>query len=307
MEASSNVDTSEWTIGRLLAWTTDYLHSHRIEEARLSAEVLLAHVLECQRIELYARFDQVPSGVHVSRFREWVRRAAEHEPIAYLVEKKEFFSLEFRVTRDVLIPRPETETLVECVIDHCKSVDLTSPSIFDLGTGSGCIAVALLTQMKGATLLATDVSAAALDVARCNAERHGVSDRMTFLEWDGPAIDDDSIPADGFDVLVSNPPYVAKDAMDKLDTNVRDYEPQVALTDGADGLCFYRAMAGEAGRLLREKGVVFVEIEDDHAVPVVEVMEAATTLKHVHTWKDRVVGKDRVLQFSRTASDGCTE
>lgn len=307
MEASSNVDTSEWTIGRLLAWTTDYLHSHRIEEARLSAEVLLAHVLECQRIELYARFDQVPSGVHVSRFREWVRRAAEHEPIAYLVEKKEFFSLEFRVTRDVLIPRPETETLVECVIDHCKSVDLTSPSIFDLGTGSGCIAVALLTQMKGATLLATDVSAAALDVARCNAERHGVSDRMTFLEWDGPAIDDDSIPADGFDVLVSNPPYVAKDAMDKLDANVRDYEPQVALTDGADGLCFYRAMAGEAGRLLREKGVVFVEIEDDHAVPVVEVMEAATTLKHVHTWKDRVVGKDRVLQFSRTAGDGCAE
>jgi len=307
MEANSNVDTSEWTIGRLLAWTTDYLHSHRVDEARLSTEVLLAHALQCQRIELYARFDQVPSHGLVTQFREWVRRAADHEPIAYLVEKKEFFSLAFRVTRDVLIPRPETETLVECVMDHCKSEGLTSPNILDLGTGSGCIAVALLTQMKEASVLATDVSTAALEVARHNAEQHGVLDRMTLLEWDGPAIDDELIPSGGFDVLVSNPPYVAKDVVDTLDANVREYEPHVALTDGADGLSFYRAMGKEATRLLGEGGVVLVEIEDGRACRVVEVMEEVRTLKHVQTWKDRVVGKDRVLQFSRTEGDGCAE
>lgn len=298
MNAQAELNTAGWTIGRLLSWTSEYLARHEVDDARLATEVLLAHAAACRRIELYTRFDEALDEECLSRFREWVRRAAAHEPIAYLVEEKEFFSLPFRITRDVLIPRPETEELVETVIDHCVKAGLTQPQLLDLGTGSGCMAVAVLTQLEDAGAVATDVSPAALEIARCNARRHGVQDRLSLVEADRFALPADVIPDGGFDVVMSNPPYVRADEMDRLDASVRDYEPSLGLTDGADGLSFYRSIATDAPGLLAGGGVVIVEAGDGQAAAAIETIEAVGRLEHRGTRKDRVVGQERVLMFS---------
>ncbi len=289
---------TEWTISRLLTWTSEYLARHGIDDPRLASEVLLAHTAGWRRIDLYARFDDVLDAKTIERFRGLVRRAAAHEPVAYLVGEKEFFSLPFKVTPDVLIPRPETETLVEVAIDHCTKAGLTHPRVLDVGTGSGCIAVAVLVQLHGARAVGTDVSPAALDLARRNAERHGVLDRLTLIEADQLALPDRAVPAGGFDVLISNPPYVAADAMQTLDQPVRDYEPPLALTDGTNGLSFYRSIATEAPRLLAPDGVVILEVGDGQAQAVLCTFEEIGGFSHRATVKDRVVGHDRVLMFA---------
>ncbi len=298
MAAPCEANGAEWTIGRLLNWTSEFLASHGVDEARLAGEVLLAHAANCRRIDLYARFDRPLDGEQLDRFREWVRRAAAREPIAYLVEEKEFFSLAFRVTPDVLVPRPETELLVECALDHCAKTGLTEPKLLDLGTGSGCIAVSVLTQLAGATAVATDVSPAALDVARFNVDRHGVADRLLLVEADRLALPDGVVPEGGFDMLLSNPPYINPDTMDGLDSTVRDFEPRIALTDGEDGLSFYRSIAADAPRLLAPGGVAMVEVADCQAAAAVEVVEATGRFAHKETRADRVVGQERLLVFS---------
>lgn len=300
LDVNSDTEASrtKWTIDRLLRWTRDYLDRHGVCEPRLAAEVLLSRAAGCARIELYTRFDQELDEARLKRFRGWVGRAAEHEPIAYLVEEKEFFSLPIRVTPEVLIPRPETELLVECVLDHCTKSSLAEPKLLDLGTGSGCIAVALLAQCAGAVAVGTDVSSAALEVARCNAERNGVMDRLTLVEADRLALPTGVVPQGGFDVLVSNPPYVAAEGMDQLDKSVREHEPRIALTDDQDGLSFYRSIATDGAALLSAQGVVVVEVGDGQAAVVVETVERPGELVHRGTWKDRVVGQPRVLMFS---------
>jgi release factor glutamine methyltransferase len=298
MSARADLNTGEWTIGRLLRWTSDYLARQNVDDARLACEVLLAHAAGCRRIDLYTRFDEVLDEARLDRFRAWVRRAAVHEPIAYLVEEKEFFSLPFRITRDVLIPRPETEELVEAVIDHCGNAGLRRPKLLDVGTGSGCIAITVLVRLPDASALATDISPAAIEIARFNARRHGVTDRLSLAEADRLALPGDSIPAGGFDVVMSNPPYVPADGIDRLDVSVRDYEPPVALTDGTNGLSFYRSIATDAPALLAENGVVVVEVGDGQAAAAVETVEKAGMLSHQRTRRDRVVGQERVLMFS---------
>ena len=228
-----------------------------------------------------------------------VKQAAAHEPIAYLVGEKEFFSLSFKVTRDVLIPRPETETLVERVIDYCKKAGPVEPRLIDLGTGCGCIAVAVLTQVRGSRAVATDVSSAALEVAKENAARHGVADRFTPVEADRLALPAGVVPEGGFDVLVSNPPYVAAATLRELEAGVRAYEPAVALTDGGDGLSFYRSIAADAPGLLAREGVVFIEVGDGQARAARELVERTGALVQRGSWKDQVVGRERVLMFGR--------
>lgn len=297
MTSQSNTQAAPWTIARLLSWTADYLAGREIDEPRLSSELLLAHALDCRRIDLYARFEVEPDAERVAEFRSLVKRAADHEPIAYLVGEKEFFSLRFLVSPDVLIPRPETETLVEVALDRCRTRSLTAPSILDLGTGSGCIVVALLTQLPEATALATDLSAAALDVARQNAERHAVENRITFVEADRFAIPEDVAEPGSFDMIVSNPPYVGVHAMESLPANVRDYEPKHALTDGADGLSIFRAL-GEAGPdLLKQNGALIVEVAAGQAQDAIETVIQSSRLIHGKTVKDRVLGHDRVIVF----------
>lgn len=287
-----------WTTGRLLSWTKEFLNQGGVQEASLAAEVLLAHSLHCQRIDLYARFEEVPDPENVNGFRDLVRRAAKHEPIAYLVGEKEFFSLAFTVTSDVLIPRPETETLVEVVLDRCKDKNWTKPNIFELGVGSGCISIAVLTQLKEATIVASDISSAAIAVATQNADRHGVTDRFTLIEADGLPLPDHVVPEGGFDLIVSNPPYVPANEMDGLDANVRDFEPQIALSDGRDGLFFYKMLAEHGTKLLTSDGLLMVEVADDQAEAVIEAVESTASFSLDATIKDRVCGMERVVVFS---------
>jgi release factor glutamine methyltransferase len=298
----SQADATPWTIGRLLSWTGEFLARRGVDDPRLAGEVLLAHAAGCRRIDLYARFDRELPPDQLGRFREWVKRATAHEPVAYLVGKKEFFSLAFHVTPDVLIPRAETEELVECVIDLGRSADLTPPlRMLDVGTGSGCIAVAVLSQLRDAACVATDLSPAALEVARGNAERNGVLDRMTLVQADRLALPGEIVPQGGFDVLMCNPPYIPAEQMGGLDAAVRDFEPHVALTDGGDGLSFYRALAEDAAAILSPRGVIVVEVADGRADAVITTMTGGGVFVHRQTRRDRVVSRERVLVFARAA------
>jgi release factor glutamine methyltransferase len=299
MSAQPRAEDDAWTIGRLLNWTSQYLSERQVDDARLSAEVLLAHATALRRIDLYARPDDVPNGDQIARFRELVRRAGMHEPIAYLVGDKEFLSLSFKVTPAVLIPRPETETLVEAVADFCRDRSLGEPRLFDLGTGSGCMAVAVLRLLPGALVVGRDVSKEALGVAAENAVRHQVSDRFTPVPADRLALPADVVPAEGFDVLMSNPPYIPQDEMASLDACVRDYEPAIALTDDADGLSFYHAILKDGPGLLSPRGAVIVEVGDDQANAVRDLMTKSGAFQLTRMVKDSVTRRDRVLVLSR--------
>lgn len=296
MSAQPSAEAAPWTYSRLLAWTTDFLNRHEIEDARLASELLLAHAAGCRRIELYTRGDQVPAPEHLEQFREWVKRAAAHEPIAYLVGEKEFFSLAYQVNRDVLIPRAESEILVEWTLDYLAQTATAAPKLLDVGTGSGCIAITLLKHCPTATAMATDVSAAALDVARGNAERHGVLDRMVLVRADRLQLPSDARPDGGFDLLVCNPPYIPESQVPTLDVAVRDYEPHLALTDGGDGLSFYRDLAAGARQWLAEHGAVVVEVADGQA-DAVQNLFVGNGWAHRTTRRDRTTGRQRVLAF----------
>jgi release factor glutamine methyltransferase len=272
-----------WTVGRLLAWTTDYLKGHGSDSPRLDAEVLLAEALGCRRIELYTAFDDVPGDQRRTAFRELVRRRAEGTPVAYLVGCREFYSLAFRVTPDVLIPRPETELLVVAVLDLAKGeggsgkgeeIDKSeisnqqipnppssafrppSPlSIADVGTGSGIIAVCLAKHLPTCRVVAIDRSAAALTIARENANRHGVAERIEFLE-------SDLLAAAGrrqFDFVVSNPPYVTAAEFERLPPDVRNFEPREALLAGPKGTEVIERLIPQAAERLASGGHLLLE------------------------------------------------
>jgi release factor glutamine methyltransferase len=258
-----------WTIGRLLNWTADFLKQKGSDSPRLDTEVLLAHALGCRRIELYTRYEEPASEEARQRFRDLVRQRIEGCPVAYLVGRKEFFSLEFAVNRDVLIPRPDTE----CVVVECLRLakPLAEPDLLDVGTGSGAIAVAVAKQHKGARMTATDVSPAALAVARRNAERHGLDERLRFLEGDlfGP------IPAgEQFDCILSNPPYIAHEDMAELPVGVGQYEPHVALDGGPGGYAVFDRLVAQASRFLKPGGTLIVEIGSPQEDPARQRIEA---------------------------------
>ena len=269
-----------WTVGRLLKWTTEWLGARGSESARLDSEVLLAHVRSCPRIALYTAFDTPVADAERARFRELVKRRGEGEPVAYLVGSREFFSLPFAVTKDVLIPRPETEGLVVRTIDLCK--DASAPRIVDVGTGSGAIVVTLAKHLPRATLVATDISPAALAVARANAERQGVAERIEFVESDLLA---DPRLVGPWDVIVSNPPYVRDDEYSALPRDVRDHEPKAALVAGPTGVEIVRRLAAEAAERLAPGGWLVVEIgpavaaEAERAIAEQQMLVPGQTLK----------------------------
>src|SRR5215212_8253750 len=226
-----------WTVRRLLEWTTPFFLRKDVDSPRLSAELLLAHVLKAPRIKLYTDYERVLGDADLAQYRELVMRAAEQEPIAYLTGVAHFFNLEFEVNRDVLIPRPDTETLVENVIQLARNQSgLERPRILDLCTGSGCVAAAIAHRLKHATVIATDISAGAVGVARRNIEKLGLADRVSVEEGDLYGALAGKVDVQPFDLIVGNPPYIASGQMASLPRNVREYEPVGALEGGEDGL-----------------------------------------------------------------------
>lgn len=248
-----------WTIGRLLTWTTDYLKTGGSSSPRLDAEVLLAHARGCQRIDLYAAYEEPASEELRTAFRALVRRRAQAVPVAYLVGRKEFYSLSFEVTPDVLIPRPETEFLVVSLLDKAKELpaDHGPPRIADVGTGSGILAVCAAKHLPSAQVTAIDISPAALAVAGKNAQAHGVADRIEFQDGDLLS----TTPAEpAFDFILSNPPYIGEGEFAALDRDVREHEPRGALVAGPKGTEVIERLIPQAGERLKPGGWLMIEI-----------------------------------------------
>jgi release factor glutamine methyltransferase len=246
----------EWTIGGLLSWTTRFLAGKGVEFPRLDAEVLLGHVLSCQRIDLYGlrHAEQASEDVR-QRYRELIRRRVEGCPVAYLVGYKEFFSLRLEVGPDVLIPRPDSELAVTECLRLAKG--MVEPHVLDIGTGSGNLAIAVAKNHKGARVTAVDLSPKALAAAERNAVKHAVADRIRFVEGDLFA----AVPTgETFDFVLSNPPYIPRDEIAKLAPGVRDYEPHLALDGGPSGYEVLARLVADAREYLRPGGYLIVEI-----------------------------------------------
>ncbi len=267
--------------------STTYLGDHGSEASRLDAELLVAHALGLRRIDLYLQFDRPLDGAALGPIRDLLRRRARGEPVAYIVGVREFFSRSFEVTPDVLVPRPETETLIEVVTGHLRSRDRCT--IADLGTGSGCIAVTLAAELGAANVIAVDVSEAALEVARRNALRHGAASRVELRR--GSWLDPLSAPVDA---VVSNPPYVTSAELAEVPRDVREFEPRLALDGGPDGLDAYRAMLAGLPRRLNPGGLVAFEVDPRRAGAVAELLGAALPAASPHVVDD-LAGSARVV------------
>lgn len=243
-----------WTIAKVLDWTKQYFADKGIENPRLDAEILLCAVLKCQRITLYVHFDQPLEEHELAQYRGYVARRAAQEPLAYILGSRAFMKYDFKVTPAVLVPRPETELLVECAAKLAGFMD--RPQLLDIGTGSGAIIVSLLDMLPGAQGTAVDVSAEALAVAKENAESIGVDGRLNFVRSDVYAA---LPPGTQFDVIISNPPYIPSADIAGLAADVRR-EPRLALDGGADGLNFYRRIIAGAPKFLKPGGFLAFEI-----------------------------------------------
>jgi len=282
---------SEWTIQKLLNWTTEYLTQKKVDSPRLSAELLLSSVLGLKRIELYTQYNRVVEEEHLAKLREMVKRAGRHEPIAYLVGKTEFYSIEFEVTPDCLIPRPETELLVQRAIEFLRQ--RPSPrQVCDLCTGCGTIAVAVAKNTPDAKVIATDISAPALAVAARNIEKHKLQDRIELRQ--GDLFDPLIAQLDQFDLIVCNPPYVSAAEYEELEKNVKDYEPRIALYAGDQGLDMYRRIAERVTEFLKGDGALLLEIGYKQGPAVQQLLEQTGQFPCVKIDKD-LSGHDRMV------------
>jgi release factor glutamine methyltransferase len=282
-----------WTVLRLLTWTAEFLGRKGAEFPRLDAEVLLAHVLKCDRVRLYVDYARAVPEADRAAYRELVRRRAEGAPVAHLVGKKEFFSLSLAVSRDVLIPRPDTETLVVEFLTRFKGRE--APRAVDVGTGSGAVALACLSGHPSARFHAIDVSPAALAVARSNAEALKLAGRVEFHEGDLLA----PIAALGpFDAILSNPPYIPTAMVGLLEPGVRDFEPHLALDGGADGLEIVRRLVAQAVPLLAPGGALMLEIGSSQEAPVRALLADHPELEPAPTVRD-AANHPRVVRATR--------
>lgn len=258
-----------WTIRKLLAWTTQFLQSKQIESPKLEAELLLAHVLNCSRIHLFTRYDEVPAEKVRESYRHLIKQRAQGVPVAYLTGSKEFYSLPLSVSPAVLIPRSDTGIVVDQALKVLAKC--STPQFADIGTGSGAIALAILKNNKQAQAVATDISSEALAIAQKNAATLGLSERINFRQGDLLA----PLGSERFDLIVSNPPYIAQDEFVDLDAGVREHEPRLALDGGPDGLSFYRRLAAHAKDYLKPHAVLMVEIGHTQEPAVRMIFEQA--------------------------------
>lgn len=276
--------------GDVLLKAAEYLKTKGRESPRLGAEVLLAETLGCDRLGVYLRFEQVLSPAELDRYRDLIRRRGQGEPVAYLIGKKEFHSLRFVVTPAVLIPRPETETLVEVAVDSIRKRNLAAPRILDLGTGPGNILISVAKELGEGIYVAVERSKEALEVARRNVETLLPGTRVALYEGDWFA----GLPPgeEPFDAILANPPYIPSAELDRLPPEISVYEPRIALDGGPDGLDAYRVIARDSGRHLRRGGFIAVEIGAAQHASVGALLEE-------HGYRPQVrrdlAGKERVI------------
>lgn len=279
-----------WTIASLLDWTSGYFEKNGIESPHLEAEIILAHSLMLKRINLYTSHDRILKEDELAAYKALILRRIKKEPAAYIIGSRAFMSLDFFVDKSVLIPRPDTEKLVELAIDLAKSAE-GKTEVLDIGTGSGAIAVSIAKYAKNAAVTATDSSPAALETAKKNAETHKVAGRLTFLEGDLFS------PVPGgrkFDLIVSNPPYIPTEEIQKLQPEIKDHEPVQSLDGGTDGLDYYRRIIPQCPDFLIPGGHILLEVGMGQAQAVVKIIETNKELGNVKVHKD-LAGIDRVV------------
>ncbi len=287
--ATLSTTRQRWTVLSLLQWATQYLLDHAFEEARLHAELFLAHVLSCSRLQLYTNFDRPMTEAELAHFKTLLKRRLAHEPLQYILGETEFMGIRLAVDRRVLIPRPETELLVEKALEAMKSIDKPDVHVLDIGTGSGNIAIAVAKFEPRARLAAMDVSDEALQVAEANAQSNSI-DTIEFLR---ASVFDEFLPGRRFDVIISNPPYISREEFSLLQPEVRHYEPRIATTDNADGLTVIHRIAEVAAQRLHDGGSLFLEIAYNQSAEAAAIAEQAG-LRDVRVATD-FAGHPRIL------------
>ena len=249
--------------------STEYLEKKGIESARLNAELLLAEILNCKRLDLYLRFEKPLSDEETNKYREWIARRGKYEPLQYIIGHVEFYALKINVNSSVLIPRQETEILLETIIEQIKNRN--GLKILDVGTGSGIIPVVLAKHLIDAQIISIDVSSDAINVAQNNALMNEVESKINFLHRD---IFEADFEPDMFDIIVSNPPYVSNEEYISLQKEITEFEPRIALTDEGDGYKYYKFITEKAKLWLKENGKLYFEVGKDQSDKVIEIMNS---------------------------------
>jgi release factor glutamine methyltransferase len=301
MEHHSKSGATVWNIVKLLKWTTSYFKSHGIDSPRATAEILLAHILKLKRIDLYLQYDQPLCSDELKRFKALIKRRVNREPVAYILGVKEFWSMDFIVTRNVLIPRPETECLVEAAIsvlhqDAKQNAKDKPRRVLELGTGSGAIILALASQHTEHLYFASDRSLQAVALAQENAGRHGLDKAVDFFcgDWLAPLSND----RHRFDMIISNPPYIRTGAIGRLQPEIYKFEPIAALDGDQDGLLCLRLIIDSAYRYLNPGGSLILEIGHDQKTEVKKTIDRCGNYEQVVFKKD-YSGWDRVVQMQK--------
>ena len=265
MQPKNSKINKVWRIIDLINWGEKYLKEKSIENSKIEIELFLQHLLKCKRIDLYLQFETIVKPESLAILRKWITRRINNEPIQYILGSSEFYGRSFIVNKNVLIPRPETEILIDISKEELKNVN--NPLILDVGTGSGCIAITIALEIPSSTIIAIDIDERAISVAKNNIEKHEVKN-IEFVLTD---IFHEKINKKA-DMLISNPPYIAKKEVSGLMKEVKDYEPLVALTDNNDGLKFYRRFAEIIPRILKDNGTAIMEVgTEDHPDRVEEI------------------------------------
>lgn len=261
------------TVLEVIQRSTEFLNKKGVDSPRLQTELLLAYLLKLPRMQLYLNFERQLSQTEIDNFRELIKRRSQREPLQHIVGSTSFCGLEIAVNRHVLIPRPETELLAEHGWKFLNSLNSqpSSVSVLDLGTGSGCLAIAMAVHSPGAKIFATDISTEALEVAKQNVARYNALDRIQLLHGDAFAAFNSAI---AFDLIISNPPYIRTSEIPSLQIEVREYDPHQALDGGPDGLAFYRRMASEAAAFLKPGGKIMLEFGDGQAQVIREIFDS---------------------------------
>jgi release factor glutamine methyltransferase len=286
------------TLRSVLKEAIGTLSSNRIEQARLEAELLLAHVLELRKEDIIVYPDRELTDPQEEKFQQLVERRCRKEPLAYILGHREFWSLEFKVNSKVLIPRPETEGVIERLLKLAGNGEDEKPfRILDVGTGSGILAVVAALEFPTARVTAVDNSVDALEVARGNALLHQVADRIEFLKMN--LMGDWNLPENNlYDTILSNPPYIPSKELEHLMPDVRDHEPRAALDGGPDGLACYRSIIANAFPYLKPGGYLIFEVGDDQSGPVKQDLQAHGKLGEIEIVQD-LSGRDRVVSTRR--------
>ena len=288
MQTLARTSENNCRVINLIGWTEKYFLSKGLENGRNIGEILLQHLLDCKRVELYFGSEKQLTQDTIKTYHSWIQRLIKNEPLQYITGTIEFYGLELMITPAVFIPRPETERVVDIALQILKTV--ISPKILDVGTGSGCIAIALANELPEASVTGIDIDPNMLKLAQKNADLHKINN-IIFKQMDIQK----EIPKESYNLIVSNPPYIPLNEISDLEKNIKDFEPHIALTDGADGLTFYHRLASVASKILHSNGYLIMEVgQDNHPQKALKLFKnnAFASNKLIQDYN----GDDRVLK-----------